>query len=150
MIEPEREATMQVMLYDLRDSRHRLVVGWRTWQATLELLHRHDVLGKDELNRLVWRLGGSGTSIGENEARAIADYLGTQRAPGEDVWVDGDIEFDAVTGGTTIFHPISLPWGDRGPARPSRRVRLKSDWLDQLTLFCRTSKGIGAIQEGVT
>jgi len=126
---------MRIIVYDLGDKQHRLQVDWTTWRATLELLSRDKVVEKSELNRLVWRYGGAGTSIPESEARTIAEYLGRRLVPGEDVRVDGAIEFDG-TKGALLFRDPGGVW-------------LRSDWLEEFAVFCRTSQGIGAVGEGV-
>jgi hypothetical protein len=138
---------MRVVLYDLGNRQHSLSVDWLAWRATLELLSRDGVLDKSELNRLIWRFGGAGTSIPENETRAIADYLAGRPVPGEDVRVDGEIEFDAVPEGAVRFSADDVPWNP-APARVSG-VLLRADWLEEFKVFCRTSQGMGAVQEGV-
>lgn len=138
---------MRVVLYDLGNRQHHLCVEWTTWRATLELLNRDRVLEKSELNRLVWRFGGAGTSIPSNEVKAIAEYLHARLVPGEDVRLDGQLEFDVPPEGALRFSADDFPWS---PAPTSTRgVWLRSDWLEEFRVFCCTSQGIGAVQEGV-
>jgi hypothetical protein len=133
---------MRFTVYDLGDKGRRLTVEWATWRATLELLHRDHVIDKPDLNRLVWRLGGIGSSIPQAQATKIADHLKKRviptLSPGEVVHVDGEPEFDAVTGGTT-FGPVQV-------AGASGDLRL--EWLEQFAEFCSRCKGLGALQEG--
>jgi hypothetical protein len=133
---------MRFIVYDLGDKTHRLSVEWTNWRATLELLHRHQVIDKPDLNRLVWRLGGAGTSIPQDQAAAIANYLETRLiptlGPGDVLHVEGETEFDAVTGGTTF-----------GPMRSGTTVGLRLDWLEAFAQLCRTCRGLGALEEGV-
>jgi hypothetical protein len=134
---------MRFIVYDLGDNRHRLSVDWTTWRATLELLNRHGVIDKPGLNRLVWRLGGAGTSIPQTLAAAIADYLKTRLIPtlepGHLVHVDGATEFDAVTDGTTFGRVHTSSTG----------VGLQLEWLEDFAELCGTCRGLGALQEGV-
>ena len=141
---------MRFILYDVRDHRRQVLVDGDQWRATLAILHQSDVLTKQQANRLVWLLGGTGTSIGESETKLIADYLTMyllpQLQPGESVTAQPeDFEFEEVTDGTINLSLVETLSGK--PPRRRRPVHLSREWLSSLAHLCAGSTGLGAISE---
>lgn len=141
---------MRFILYDVRDRARRMLVDAERWRATLAVLHPSDILTKQEANRLVWLLGGTGTSIGESETKLIADYLTMyllpQLKPGESVDArPEDFEFEEVTDGTINLSLVETLSGK--PLTHRRLVRLSRDWLASLAHLCDGSAGLAAISE---
>jgi hypothetical protein len=136
---------MRFVLYDVRDPTRRVLVESEKWRATLAVLHQSSVLTKEQANRLVWLLGGPGTSIGESETKLIADYLTIyllpQLEPEDSVTAQpDDFEFEEVTDGTMTG------WGRSG----RRAVRLSREWLASLAQLCAGSTRLAAISESAT
>ena len=137
---------MRFILYDVRDPTRCVLVEGERWRATLAVLHQSDVLTKEQANRLVWLLGGPGTSIGESETKLIADYLTMyllpQLEPGESVTAQpDDFEFEEVTDGTIV------PMLSGNPRSRRRPVRLSREWLASLAQLCAGSTRLAAISE---
>ena len=141
---------MRFILYDVRDQTRRVLVDGEEWRATLAVLHQSDVLTKPQANRLVWLLGGTGTSIGETETKLIADYLTMyllpQLKPGEGVTAQPeDFEFEEVTDGTIELSLVETLSGK--PSTRRRPVHLSREWLASLAQLCAGSTGLGAVSE---
>jgi len=133
---------MRFILYDRRDHSRQVTVDVLTWRATLAVLHQSEVLTKVQANNLMWRLGGTGSSVGEHEAELIAEHLTTYVLPylkrGHVVSVlPEDFEFENVTHGT-----IGLE-----VRRRRHLVHLSRDWLVSLAQLCAGSAGLGAVSE---
>jgi hypothetical protein len=138
----QRGTRLRFILYDVRDHSRQLTTDATEWRATLAVLYQADVLTKDQANRLMWLLGGEGTSVGENEAKLIGDYLTTYLLPqvrrGEPVAVDPrDFEFEEVTDGTMQLGISSVGYA----------AGLSTQWLTALAQLCARSGGLGAISE---
>lgn len=141
---------MRFILYDRQDHARQLIADATTWRATLGVLHQSDVLTKEQANRLVWLLGGEGTSIGEAEAKLIGDYLTMYLLPqlesSESVSArPEDFEFEDVTDGTMNLGLMTTLSGMSPTSR--RPVRISREWLTSLAELCSGSAGLGAISE---
>jgi hypothetical protein len=136
----------RVVLYDRADTKRRLTVGPRQWRATLQLFFQGQVLTKEQLGRLSWRLGGAGTSIDPAECRKAGAFLEESVlgcvADDEGIRVaEREGGFDDVTDGT-----MTVRWRDAGEG-PEPGTLLTTGWLRELAEFLLTCDGAGAMED---
>ena len=73
---------MRFTLWDLDDMTRNLSVDVREWRGILEILYRDGALEQSSALRLIWRLGGEGTAISQEETRGIAHHIEAAILPG--------------------------------------------------------------------
>jgi len=136
---------MQWALYDTADPRRRLLTDPSQWRALLQFLCDQGIIDDSRAGRLVWYLGGEGTSISASEAHAIAAYIQSvllpSLSPTEGLRVPaGRIWFDAVT---TPTLPPGLP------TLEAKDAVLAYRWVESFGELCAQCTGLGVILEGI-
>ena len=126
------------MVYDVAAPARCLAVNVQPWRALLEHLVAHG-LDRRAANRLVWYLGGEGTSVDSAVARTIAAMVSGVILPtmphGSGLVLPALFAgFDHTVDDTPIF-----------VREMSAEATLSRSWLEQFADLCTSSSGMGVL-----
>jgi hypothetical protein len=137
---------MRLVIYDLGDRRHRVIVDGQPWRVLLQHLVTHGVVSQASANQLLCYLGGVGSSISSAESKVVAEFVRERflRAMPADYRVILSvprIDFDHSPDDT---QPVPMMWGETGT-----RAAFPRRWLEAFTQVCSGSCGVGVLAEVV-